>query len=220
LPLSHDEVVHLKKSLLAKMSGDYWQQCANARALYAYMFAHPGKKLLFMGAELGQWTEWNHDSQLAWELLDHPAHRALQQFMKELNHLYASQPALYEVDFDWQGFEWIDFRDVDQSIVSFYRKAKDPADIVVVAANFTPVVRNGYRIGVPFKTTYHELLNTDATKYWGSNTINAEGLMAEDTPWQNQPYSMALTLPPLGVVYLKPEGVEVKPTDAPNLLPA
>jgi 1,4-alpha-glucan branching enzyme len=204
LPLSHDEVVHLKKSLLAKMAGDMWQQHANARALYAYMYAHPGKKLLFMGAEIGQWTEWNHDRQLDWGVLNHEAHRALQQFHQDLNRLYAAQPALHEVDFEWQGFEWIDFHDVDQSIVSFYRKAKDPADIVVVVANFTPVVRQGYRVGVPIKATYHELLNTDATQYWGGNVINGH-LPAEDTPWQNQPYSLILTLPPLGVIYLKPD---------------
>lgn len=203
LPLSHDEVVHLKKSLLAKMAGDMWQQHANARALYAYMFAHPGKKLLFMGAEIGQWTEWNQDSQLDWGVLNHEAHRALHQFHKDLNHLYTSQPALHQVDFEWQGFEWIDFHDVDQSIVSFYRKAKDPNDVVVVVANFTPVVRNGYRVGVPVKATYHELLNTDAARYWGSNIVN-ESVSAEETPWQNQPYSISLTLPPLGVIYLKP----------------
>lgn len=207
LPLSHDEVVHLKKSLLAKMAGDMWQQHANARALYAYMYAHPGKKLLFMGAEIGQWTEWNHDSQLDWGVLNHEAHRALHQFHKDLNRLYAAQPALHEVDFEWQGFEWIDFHDVDQSIVSFYRKAKDPTDIVVVVANFTPVVRQGYRVGVPIKATYHELLNTDSAQYWGGNVVNGP-VTAEDTPWQNQPYSAPLTLPPLGVIYLKPEKVE------------
>lgn len=207
LPLSHDEVVHLKKSLLAKMAGDMWQQHANARALYAYMYAHPGKKLLFMGAEIGQWTEWNHDRELDWGVLNHEGHQALHQFHKDLNHLYSSQPALYEVDFEWQGFEWIDFHDVDQSIVSFYRKAKDPTDIVVVVANFTPVARHGYRVGVPFKATYHEILNTDATKYWGSNVVNGD-VPAEDLPWQNQPHSLPLSLPPLGVIYLKPDKVE------------
>ncbi len=205
LPLSHDEVVHLKKSLLAKMSGDYWQQFANLRALYGYMYAHPGKKLLFMGAEFGQWTEWNHDEQLKWELLGFDTHRGLHQYVKDLNRLYQTEPALHEVDFDWQGFQWIDFRDVDQSIVTFLRKAKDPNDALVVAANFTPVPRSGYRVGVPFAGFYREVLNSDAAVYGGSNLGNAGGLPADEIAWQGQPYSVLLTLPPLGVLYLKAE---------------
>ena len=149
LPFSHDEVVHGKGAMLSKMPGDYWQKFANMRAFYGYMYAHPGKKLTFMGSEIGQWNEWNHDWQLDWPLLDHEYHRKLQDFVRSLNKLYAGQPALHEVDMSWEGFQWIDFHDVDQSVVSFVRRARDPNDFIVVAANFTPVPREGYRLGVP-----------------------------------------------------------------------
>jgi 1,4-alpha-glucan branching enzyme len=205
LPFSHDEVVHLKKSMLAKMPGDQWQQFANLRTLYGYMFAHPGKKLNFMGGEFGQWTEWNYDTQLSWELLDHDAHRGLHQYVKDLNRLYVSQPALYEVDFSWEGFQWIDFRDVDQSAISFIRRAKNPDDFILVVANFTPVPRMGYRVGVPVPGFYRELLNSDSAVYGGSNMGNAGGLPADPIEWQGQPHSLLLTVPPLAVVFLKPE---------------
>ncbi len=205
LPFSHDEVVHLKRAMLAKMPGDYWQQFANLRALYGYMYGHPGKKLLFMGDEFGQWNEWSEAAQLDWMLLDFDPHRQLQQYVKDLNRLYASQPALHEVDFSWEGFQWIDLHDVDQSTLSFIRKARDPNDFVVVVANFTPVPRGGYRVGVPAPGFYRELLNSDSAHYGGSNLGNAGGLPADDISWQGQPYSVLLTLPPLAVVFLKPE---------------
>src|SRR5574341_1070020 len=205
LPFSHDEVVHLKRAMLAKMPGDYWQQFANLRALYGYMYGHPGKKLLFMGGEFGQWNEWSEAAQLDWMLLDFAPHRQVQQYVKDLNRLYASQPALHEVDFSWEGFQWIDFHDVDQSTLSFIRKARDSNDFVVVVANFTPVPRGGYRVGVPAPGFYRELLNSDSAHYGGSNLGNAGGLPADEISWQGQPYSILLTLPPLAVVFLKLE---------------
>ncbi len=205
LPFSHDEVVHLKKSMLAKMPGDYWQQFANLRALYGYMFAHPGKKLLFMGGEFGQWTEWSEARALDWMVLDYDPHRKLQQYVKDLNRLHAAEPALHEVDFTWEGFQWIDLHDVDKSIISFVRRAKDPEDFIVVVANFTPVVREGYRVGVRRGGFYTEILNSDSENYNGSNVGNKGGLPADGIPWQGFESSVLLTLPPLGVVYLKPE---------------
>jgi len=202
LPLSHDEVVHGKRALLAKMPGDMWQQFANLRALYAYMFAHPGKKLLFMGDEFGQWNEWNDGQSLDWNLLDFDTHRGLQKCVSDLNKLYVSEPALYEIDFSWEGFQWIDFHDVDSSIVSFIRRAHNSADEIVVAANLTPVPRYGYRVGVPQAGTWREIFNSDSTYYGGSNVGNVL-LPTDDKPWQGQNFSVMMTLPPLGVVYLK-----------------
>ena len=207
LPFSHDEVVHGKRSLLEKMPGDEWQQFANLRALYAYMYTHPGKKLLFMGTEFGQRSEWNHQVALEWSSLEKEAHSQLQQCLRDLNRLYVDQAALYEVDFDWDGFEWIDFRDMDQSIIAFVRRAQDAADMVFVACNFTPVPRFGYRLGAPVGGYYQELFNSDAAAYGGSNLGNIGGVQAEDEPWQDFPYSLRLTLPPLGVVILKPDFV-------------
>jgi 1,4-alpha-glucan branching enzyme len=206
LPLSHDEVVHGKGALLSNMPGDYWQMFANLRALYGYMYAHPGKKLLFMGGEIGQWNEWNHEWQVEWVLLYFDAHRQMQEYVKALNHLYAAQPALYEVDFSWEGFQWIDFHDVDNSIVTFLRRAKNPDDFVLVVSNFTPVPREGYRIGVPREGFYRELLNSDSTYYGGSNMGNGWGVPSQPEPWQGQPHSIVITVPPLAVVFLKPEG--------------
>jgi 1,4-alpha-glucan branching enzyme len=203
LPLSHDEVVHGKGALLSKMPGDDWQKRANLRLLLAYMFGQPGKKLLFMGAELGQWDEWSHDRSLSWNLLDYEEHRGLQRFVKDLNRVYRSQPALHQVDYSFAGFEWIDFRDTQASIVSFIRRAKDPADFMVCAFNFTPVPRQGYRIGVPRAGLYEEILNSDAETYGGSNLGNQGSVRALDRPWHNQPASVSLNLPPLGAVYLK-----------------
>ncbi|MDD5038570.1 MAG: 1,4-alpha-glucan branching protein GlgB [Dehalococcoidales bacterium] len=205
LPLSHDEVVHGKASLLSKMPGDFWQKFANLRALYSYMLGHPGKKLLFMGSEFGQWREWDHNQSLDWHLLEYEPHRGLQRFIQDWNRLYRSQPALYSVDFHWSGFEWIDFRDTDDSIVSFLRKSKDERDILVFVCNFTPVPRHGYRIGVPFSGVYREVLNSDSGIYWGGNMGNFGGVRAEDRPWHGKPFSISLTLPPLSVVILKPE---------------
>ncbi len=210
LSFSHDEIVYGKRSLLNKMPGDDWQRFANLRALYAYMYAHPGKKLLMMGSEFGQWNEWNFQTELDWYLLDpdrpgSERHRQMLAYVRDLNRLYAAEPALYEVDFHWDGFQWIDFHDVDQSIVSFIRYAKEKREAVVVIANFTPVPRTGYRVGVPRPGFYRELLNSDAAAYGGSNLGNAGGLPAEPIPWQGQPHSALITVPPLAVVYLKPE---------------
>jgi 1,4-alpha-glucan branching enzyme len=204
LPFSHDEVVHGKRALLDKMPGDIWQRFASLRALYGFMYGHPGKKLLFMGGEFGQWNEWNHDGSLDWHLLQYPLHQGLQRFVKDLNRTYRSEPALHEVDFHWSGFEWIDFHDADNTVISFIRRAKDHRDFLVAACNFTPVLRRRYRIGVPEPGYYREILNSDAEIYGGSNQGNAGGIMAEAVPYQGQPASVALTLPPLAVILLKP----------------
>ena len=180
LPVSHDEVVHLKRSLLGKMPGDEWRRFANARAFLSYMYGHPGKKLLLMGSEFGQTEEWNHDVSLPWHLLQWPVHYKLQIFVKELNWLYRREPALYEVDDSYSGFEWIDFRDAESSIISFVRYAKDREDFLVFACNFTPVPRAGYRIGVPRAGSYQEIFNTDAEMFGGSNLGNAGASLAEE----------------------------------------
>jgi len=190
--------------MLGKMPGDDWQKFANLRALYAYMYGHPGKKLNFMGGEIGQWDEWDHDSSVAWHLLQYERHRQLHRFVRDLNHIYTAEPALYQIDFRWEGFEWIDFRDVDQSIVSFIRKGEGDVAPVIVVANFTPVSRADYRVGLPRPGLYRELLNSDAAEYGGSSTGNRGSVVAEEIPWQGQPCSASLTLPPLGVLYLKP----------------
>lgn len=207
LVLSHDEVVHGKRSLLDKMPGDAWQKFANLRTLYGFMFGHPGKKLLFMGGEFGQWREWNFAGSLDWHLLENDQHRQLQQYVKALNHLYASESVLYDHDFDDMGFEWIDFNDSDNSVISFLRKPVGyEASPLVFICNFTPVVRYDYRIGVPFPGVYHELLNSDAAEYGGSNVRSQDGAYyAEEIPWQSQHCSLSLTLPPLGTVILKPD---------------
>ncbi|OUC06173.1 1,4-alpha-glucan branching protein, partial [Litorilinea aerophila] len=204
LPLSHDEVVHLKRSLLDKMPGDAWQKFANLRSLYAYMTAHPGKMLLFMGGEFGQWAEWSEAKSLDWHLLEHPPHQQLQRFVADLNHLYRAEPALHQVDFSWEGFDWIDFNDAEHSVISFVRRARDPQDLVVVVCNFTPVPRHDYRVGLPMLGTYREILNSDWTQYGGSGVGNPEPIVAEAMPWQRCNYSALLNLPPLGVIYLKP----------------
>jgi 1,4-alpha-glucan branching enzyme len=205
LPLSHDEVVHGKSSFLGKMPGDDWQQFANLRALYAYMWTHPGKKLLFMGGEIGQRREWHHDRSLDWHLLNEgPYHRGLQRLVRDLNHCYRREPALHELDADPAGFAWIDCADWEQSVVSFVRRARDASDFVLVVCNFTPVPRHAYRIGVPRQGYYRELVNSDASEFGGGNLGNAGGVWAEPRPSQGQPHSLALTLPPLAVLILKP----------------
>jgi 1,4-alpha-glucan branching enzyme len=205
LVLSHDEVVHGKRSLLSKMPGDTWQQFANLRALYAFLYTHPGKKMLFMGGEFGQWIEWNSNQSLDWHLLDYEPHRKLQQLVADLNRLYRAEPALHEVDFEPTGFEWVDIHDADNSVVVFLRRARARDEHVVVVCNFTSVARYGYRIGVPAACFYHEVLNTDATAYGGSGITNSPGQHATYQPWHNQPFCLELTLPPLGVAILKPE---------------
>jgi 1,4-alpha-glucan branching enzyme len=215
LALSHDEVVHGKGSLLNKMPGDVWQKRANLRALLAFMYAHPGKKLLFMGVEIGQWKEWNHDSSLDWDLLKFPEHRGIQRLLSELNRLYRTEPSLYQRDFDPEGFRWIDCNDVDRSVYSFLRFAADRSDFIAVVANLTPVPRSNYRIGVPEAGTYAEVLNSDGAAYGGSNMGNKGQVSAEPVPWQGFPCSMQLTLPPLAVIMLKaPKKAAKEPVEA------
>jgi 1,4-alpha-glucan branching enzyme len=204
LPLSHDEVVHGKRSLHGKMPGDDWQKFANLRALYAFMYAHPGKKLLFMGGEFGQTREWNHDASLDWHLLEAgPYHVGLQRLVRDLNRVYRTEPAFYQRDFEPAGFEWIDLTDADTSVLSFLRSARDPDEVVLAVCNFTPVPRRGYRVGVPRAGYYAELVNTDATDYGGSGTGNLGGVPTEAVAWHGRPASLVLDLPPLGVIYLK-----------------
>ncbi len=205
LPLSHDEVVHGKRSLLHKMPGDFWQQFANLRLLYGYLFAHPGKKMLFMGGEFAQRSEWWHEASLDWHLLEWPEHRGMQRLVADLNRLYASERPLYQVDFDWRGFEWIDCHNGDSSVLTFLRRARDPNDFLVVVVNFTPVIRDDYRVGVPAPGAYQEVLNTDSEHYGGSNVGNLGSVRAEPVPWNGRPYSLRLRLPPLAAIYLKPQ---------------
>jgi 1,4-alpha-glucan branching enzyme len=205
LPLSHDEVVHGKGSLLGKMPGDRWQRFANLRAYFGFMFAHPGKKLLFMGAELAQEREWNHDTGLDWHLLDDPMHAGVQRLIRDLNRLYCELPALHELDCEAQGFEWIDCTDAENSVISFLRRAGDPDDFVVAVCNFTPVVRNDHRIGVPVPGSYAEIVNTDAVDYGGGGVSN-DIVRADPTPRHGQPCSVSLTLPPLATLVLVPTG--------------
>jgi 1,4-alpha-glucan branching enzyme len=206
LPLSHDEVVHGKGSILEKMPGDRWQQFANVRLLYSYMYAHPGKKLLFMGDEFAQSREWNHDRSLDWDALvdDGGWHAGVKLLVRDLNHLYRSTPALYERDNDREGFSWIDHQDVENSAIAFIRHAADPSDVVVAVCNFTPVVRYGYRIGVPSADQYEEVFNSDSARYGGGNVGNL-GLVAVDAiPSHGREQSLSITLPPLGTVYFRP----------------
>jgi 1,4-alpha-glucan branching enzyme len=205
LPLSHDEVVHGKGSLISQMSGDLWQKFANLRLLYSYMWTHPGKKLLFMGSEFAQWHEWDYDSEIQWDLLGWDTHRGVQKLVADLNKLVIREPALHEVDFKGDGFEWIDCMNRDDSIIAFIRKAEDPNDFVIVASNFTPVVRMGYRIGAPREGYYQEIFNSDSGYYGGSNVGNASGLMASSVSHHGRPASLQINLPPLGTVVLKPE---------------
>jgi 1,4-alpha-glucan branching enzyme len=203
LPFSHDEMVHGKGSMIGRMPGDQWQQFANLRLLYGYMFGHPGKKLLFMGGEFGQWIEWDHDHSLDWHLLDYETHRGVQRLVTDLNRLYKDEPSLHEVDFDWHGFEWLDCNDADASVLSFLRKGRNPEDCIIVVCNFTPVPRENYRVGVPQSGFYAELLNSDADIYGGSNIGNRGGVHAEPIPWLGHGWSLNLTLPPLAAVFLK-----------------
>ena len=204
LPLSHDEVVHGKGSLISKMSGDYWQKFANLRALYGFMWAHPGKKLLFMGGEFAQWNEWNDETSLDWNLLDFPQHAGVHSLIRDLNAFYRRTPALYEIDFDPAGFEWISANDSDNSVLAFVRRGHDPARAIVCVCNFTPLVRHDYRIGAPGPGQYHERINTDSQYYGGSNVGNPFGrVVAEPIPAHGRAWSIALTLPPLATVLLE-----------------
>ncbi len=203
LPLSHDEVVHGKGSLINKMPGDEWQRFANLRAYYGLTYIHPGKSLLFMGGELAQSREWNHDTQLDWNLLDNENNAGMQSLVRDLNAIYKATPALHEVDFEPEGFEWISDSDRQNSVISFLRRAKDPEDFVIVICNFTPVVRENYQIGVPAGGHYEVVLNTDDNRYGGSG-IGEATVEAQETPAHGKPYSISLTLPPLATIILKP----------------
>jgi 1,4-alpha-glucan branching enzyme len=205
LPLSHDEVVHGKRSLLDQMPGDLWQKFANLRLLYSYMWTHPGKKLLFMGGEFGQWNEWNFDTSLQWDLLQWETHRGLQKCMADLNRLYRHEKALHEVDFDYQGFQWIDCHNHEDSTLSYIRRAKDPNDFLVICNNFTPVPRLQHRLGVPEVAWYNEVYNSDSTFYNGSNMGNGPGVQAEPFQSHGRPASILVTLPPLATVIFKPQ---------------
>jgi 1,4-alpha-glucan branching enzyme len=202
LPLSHDEVVHGKGSMLGKMPGDRWQRFANLRAYYGFMWGHPGKKLLFMGGEIAQEREWNHDVSLDWHLLDDPFHRGVQTLMRDLNRVYREFPALHERDTEAAGFQWLVADDADNSVIAWARRGEDERQVVIVVSNFTPVPREGYRIGVPRPGFYREVLNTDAALYGGSNMGNMGGVTAEESESHGQPCSLTLTLPPLATVML------------------
>ena len=204
LPLSHDEVVHGKGSLLRKMPGDDWQKFSGLRLLYGYMWAHPGKKLLFQGGDVAQWAEWNHDGQVEWGLLEYPGHQGVQHWLRDLNHLYRNEPALHEMDFNAKGFEWVDFHDSEASVLSFLRFGKDRRDVMLAAFNFTPVPREIYKVGVPEGGLWKELLNSDAACYNGSGLGNAGLVQAFEEENHGRPFSMTLTLPPMGMVLLKP----------------
>jgi len=205
LPLSHDEVVHGKGSLLGKMSGDDWQKFANLRLLFGYMYGQPAKKLLFMGGEFGQWREWNHEESLDWHLVQYAPHADLQRWVRDLNRLYRSEPALHELDLDPAGFEWVDANDAEQSVLSFLRKASSTDDIFLVVCNFTPVPRINYRLGVPRAGLWREVLNSDAHEYGGSGWGNWGGVEADPIPFHGRPCSLNLTLPPLATVFFKSE---------------
>lgn len=205
LPLSHDEVVHGKGSLIGKMPGDEWQRFANLRLLLGYMYAQPGKKLLFMGGEFGQVREWTHDSSLEWHVLQYPVHSGVQKWVEELNRVYREQPALHELDNDPAGFEWIDCNDNAASTISLLRKGSSPGERIVIVGNFTPVPRLGYRLGVPSVGFWRELLNSDSRDYGGSNMGNAGGVRTEPIPAHGRPYSISLTLPPLAALFLRAE---------------
>lgn len=199
LPVSHDEVVYGKRSMLDKMPGDIWQKFANVRLFLGYMFGHPGKKLMFMGSEFGQWIEWNYNQSLDWHLLEYPMHQKLHRYVKDLNHLYQKYSAFYEIDFNWDGFEWIDFHDVSSGIVSFLRKSRDKSEVLVFVCNLTPVIRHDYRVGVPSGGFYREIFNSDALEYGGSGVGNLGGVGSEQKAWHCRGHSINLVLPPLAI---------------------
>ncbi|QQG66676.1 1,4-alpha-glucan branching protein GlgB [Desulfobulbus oligotrophicus] len=205
LPISHDEVVHGKGSLLNKMSGDEWRKFANLRAYLSFMWGYSGKKLLFMGCEFGQWQEWDHDTGLEWQALEAPSHQGVQRLVRDLNAVYRHEPALHQVDFDWSGFRWIDANDSDNSVFSFLRIAQDPDTFVIVVCNFTPVVRENYCIGVPVAGRYRELINSDLDVYGGSNISNGPAIMTQPVASHTFDHTLSLTLPPLATLILQPD---------------
>ena len=203
LPISHDEVVHGKGSMLSKMPGDEWQKFANLRAYYGFMYTHPGKKLLFMGCEFGQDWEWNSEEGLRWFLLDYPMYKGMQNCVRDLNLMYKGNPSLYQIDFDYRGFEWIEHSNANDSVITYMRKGEKPGDYLIVACNFTPVVRNNYRIGVYEAGNYQEIFNSDDKNYWGSGVKNEGFMKAEDIGWNDKPRSINVTLPPLATIVIK-----------------
>lgn len=203
LSLSHDEVVYGKGSLLRRMPGDDWQKVANLRALFGYMFGHPGKKLIFMGGEFGQWDEWYHEKSLDWHLLEYPSHRGILRWVKDLNHFYKNEPSLFELDFSFDGFEWVEFRDSDSSVISFIRKGNTSNNLILVICNFTPVPRINYRIGAPRGGYWMEVLNSDSTYYGGSGIGNSGGVEASSIPEHGRQFSLSISLPPFGVLFFK-----------------
>ncbi|MCG8573232.1 MAG: 1,4-alpha-glucan branching protein GlgB [Spirochaetes bacterium] len=205
LVISHDEVVHGKKSLIDKMPGDNWQKFANLRLALGFMYAHPGKKLLFMGSEFAQWKEWDVNYSLDWHLTDWDSHKQIMEYIKHLNLIYKKTKALYEIDYDWQGFEWVNANDWENSVISFLRKGTEPKDVILFVGNFTPVVRHNYRVGVPLHCHWEEFLNSDSEIYGGSGKGNFGGFWSDEIGWDNQSYSLNLTLPPLAVTMFKPK---------------
>jgi 1,4-alpha-glucan branching enzyme len=204
LPLSHDEVVHGKGSLIGRMPGDEWQQFASLRLLFGYMWTHPGKKLLFMGGEFAQRREWQHEESLEWHVLRYPLHAGVQRWVRDLNALYRATPALYELDFSDAGFQWVDCDDADESVLSFLRLAASDAPPILVVCNFTPVPRESYRLGVPRGGIWRELLNSDASEYGGSGQGNSGSVRALDEPAHGRPHALIVRLPPLAVLVLAP----------------
>jgi 1,4-alpha-glucan branching enzyme len=205
LPFSHDEVVHGKGSMFGKIPGDAWQKAATLRTLYGFMYAHPGKKLMFMGDEFGQDREWDHDRSLDWDLVNEPLHGGLQRFVRDLNRVYAAEPALHQVDFDFTGFQWIDCNDSENSVVTLIRRSKTAGDFLVAVLNYTPVPRETYRIGVPGPAVYREIVNSDAGFYGGGNVGNGGAVATEPIATHGHDNSINLRLPPLGFLLLKPE---------------
>jgi len=203
LPFSHDEVVHGKKSLINKMPGDIWQKCANLRLAYAFMFGHPGKKLLFMGGEFGQFREWTEAESLEWFMLNYEHHSKIKDFVKDLNHFYLENNSLWYNDFDYMGFEWINCDRPDLSVISFVRRGSADGELLLFVLNFTPVVRHNFRVGVTHKGTYKEILNTDDLKYGGSGIINTGAVKSNPIAYDDREHSIELTLPPLGAVVMK-----------------
>ncbi|HZP31437.1 MAG TPA: alpha amylase C-terminal domain-containing protein, partial [Acidimicrobiia bacterium] len=209
LPLSHDEVVHGKGSLFGKMPGDRWQQFANLRALYGYMWAHPGKQLLFMGGEFAQVAEWNHDSSIEWHVLDDPQHAGVMRLVTDLNHTYRREPALWELDVEPRGFVWLEADDADRNVVAFARRSADGRRWLVCVSNLSPVPRHGYRVGLPVGGAWLEVLNTDSRHYGGSDVGNGGTVRTESVPSHGQASSAPLELPPLGTIWLVPAATAV-----------
>jgi 1,4-alpha-glucan branching enzyme len=205
LPLSHDEVVHGKGSLFGRMPGDEWRKFANLRLLFSYMFMHPGTKLLFMGGEFGQSSEWNHEKSLDWHLLGFDLHKGILKIVTDLNRLYKAEPALYHFGFEQKGFQWIDYSDRENSVIAFQRQSDKKEDLLIVVCNFTPEVRNHYRVGVPYRGQWKEIFNSDDSKYSGSGILNSGSLVTSPVKYHQQDYSVSLTLSPLGLSVLKLE---------------